>query len=177
MGKARIAYVCGECGAEYSKWQGQCGECSAWNTLSQIVLEPAGSSAGATPAASRRASWAGKVDPPKVTALKDVGQAAEVRVSTGIGELDRVLGGGLVEGAVVLVGGDPGIGEVLFLDRRPRMGRRAWPGVDGAVAGAAPHLRAAAGDWPGRPGPWRSGRAGLLRRARARGQRAEDQRA
>ncbi|MBP7367437.1 MAG: DNA repair protein RadA, partial [Pseudoxanthomonas sp.] len=69
MGKARIAYVCGECGAEYSKWQGQCGECGAWNTLSQIVLEPAGSSAGATPAASRRASWAGKVDPPKVTAL------------------------------------------------------------------------------------------------------------
>ena len=115
MGKARIAYVCGECGAEYSKWQGQCGECSAWNTLSQIVLEPAGSSAGATPAASRRASWAGKVDPPKVTALKDVGQAAEVRVSTGIGELDRVLGGGLVEGAVVLVGGDPGIGKSTLL--------------------------------------------------------------
>ena len=112
---ARIAYVCGECGAEYSKWQGQCGECSAWNTLSQIVLEPAGSSAGATPAASRRASWAGKVDPPKVTALKDVGQAAEVRVSTGIGELDRVLGGGLVEGAVVLVGGDPGIGKSTLL--------------------------------------------------------------
>ncbi|ADV26834.1 DNA repair protein RadA [Pseudoxanthomonas suwonensis 11-1] len=113
-GKARTAYVCGECGAEYSKWQGQCGECSAWNSLSQVVLEPASGPGPATPAA-RRGGWAGKVDPPKVTALKDVSQAAEVRVSTGIGELDRVLGGGLVEGAVVLVGGDPGIGKSTLL--------------------------------------------------------------
>jgi len=113
-GKARTAYVCGECGAEYSKWQGQCGECSAWNSLSQVVLEPASAAGTATPAA-RRSGWAGKVDPPKVTALKDVTRAAEVRVSTGIGELDRVLGGGLVEGAVVLVGGDPGIGKSTLL--------------------------------------------------------------
>src|SRR5690606_32348410 len=112
--KSRIAYVCGECGAEYSKWQGQCGECQAWNSLSQVVLEPASGAGAATPAA-RRSGWAGKVDPPKVTALKDVSQAAEVRVSTGIGELDRVLGGGLVEGAVVLVGGDPGIGKSTLL--------------------------------------------------------------
>ena len=80
---ARTAYVCGECGTEYTKWQGQCGECGAWNTLSQVVLEPA-TGAGAGPAVSRRAGWAGKVDPPKVTALKDVSQAAEVRVSTGM---------------------------------------------------------------------------------------------
>ena len=113
-GKARTAYVCGECGAEYSKWQGQCGECQAWNSLSQIVLEPASGGGAAAPAA-RRGGWAGKVDPPKVTALKDVSQTAEVRVSTGIGELDRVLGGGLVEGAVVLVGGDPGIGKSTLL--------------------------------------------------------------
>ncbi|WP_372014997.1 DNA repair protein RadA [Pseudoxanthomonas sp. 10H] len=110
---ARTAYVCGDCGAEYSKWQGQCGECGAWNTLSQVVLEPAGAAAG--PPSARRGGWAGKVDPPKVTALKDVSQSAEVRVSTGIGELDRVLGGGLVEGAVVLVGGDPGIGKSTLL--------------------------------------------------------------
>ena len=112
--KARTAFVCGECGAEYSKWQGQCGECGVWNTLTQIVLEPASGGAAAAPAA-RRSGWAGKVDPPKVTALKDVSQTAEVRVSTGIGELDRVLGGGLVEGAVVLVGGDPGIGKSTLL--------------------------------------------------------------
>ncbi len=117
MAKAKIAYVCGECGAEYSKWQGQCGECGAWNTLSQIVLEsatPGGAGTG-TVAASRRSGWAGKVDPPKVTALKDVQQSEQARVSTGIGELDRVLGGGLVEGAVVLVGGDPGIGKSTLL--------------------------------------------------------------
>ena len=118
---ARTAYVCGDCGAEYSKWQGQCSECGAWNTLSQVVLEPA-ATAAAGPAQTRRGGWAGKVDPPKVTALKDVSQSAEVRVSTGIGELDRVLGGGLVEGAVVLVGGDPGIGKsTLLLQALARM--------------------------------------------------------
>ncbi len=117
MAKAKIAYVCGECGAEYSKWQGQCTECGAWNTLSQIVLESAtpGAVGGGAVAASRRSGWAGKVDPPKITALKDVQQSEQARVSTGIGELDRVLGGGLVEGAVVLVGGDPGIGKSTLL--------------------------------------------------------------
>lgn len=117
MAKAKIAYVCGECGAEYSKWQGQCTECGAWNTLSQIVLESATPGAAGTGAvaASRRSGWAGKVDPPKITALKDVQHSEQARVSTGIGELDRVLGGGLVEGAVVLVGGDPGIGKSTLL--------------------------------------------------------------
>src|SRR3546814_14789222 len=62
------AYVCSECGAEHNKWQGQCAECGAWNTLSEIVLEPA---AGA-PAASRRSGWAGKLEAPRITALKDV---------------------------------------------------------------------------------------------------------
>lgn len=110
MGKARTAYVCNECGAEFSKWQGQCGECNAWNTLTQIALE-----AAAGPPASRRSGWAGKADAPKITALKDVRHSEEARVSTGIGEFDRVLGGGLVEGAVVLVGGDPGIGKSTLL--------------------------------------------------------------
>ncbi|TAA46693.1 DNA repair protein RadA [Pseudoxanthomonas winnipegensis] len=117
--KARTAYVCGECGAEYSKWQGQCTECHAWNSLSQVVLEPA---AGAAPAAARRTGWAGKTEAPKITALKDVRSSEDVRVSTGIGEFDRVLGGGLVEGAVVLVGGDPGIGKsTLLLQALARM--------------------------------------------------------
>ncbi|MGN7830733.1 DNA repair protein RadA [Pseudoxanthomonas sp. 22568] len=110
MGKARTAYVCNECGAEFSKWQGQCGECNAWNTLTQIALE-----AAAGPPATRRSGWAGKADAPTITALKDVRHSEEARVSTGIGEFDRVLGGGLVEGAVVLVGGDPGIGKSTLL--------------------------------------------------------------
>ncbi len=107
--KARTAFVCGDCGAEFNKWQGQCGECGAWNTLTQIVLESA-----ASPAA-RRSSWAGKVDPPKITPLKDVLHQEDARTSTGISEFDRVLGGGLVEGAVILIGGDPGIGKSTLL--------------------------------------------------------------
>ncbi len=111
-GKPRTAYVCSECGAEYSKWQGQCTECGVWNVLSEIALE---SPAAAKSPASRRTGWAGKVEAPKITALKDVQQGEHARVSTGIGEFDRVLGGGLVEGAVVLVGGDPGIGKSTLL--------------------------------------------------------------
>ncbi len=110
--KARTAYVCNECGADYNKWQGQCGACRAWDTLSEIVLE---SAAAAKSSASRRGGWAGKVQAPAITALKDVRHSEDARVSTGIGELDRVLGGGLVEGAVVLVGGDPGIGKSTLL--------------------------------------------------------------
>ena len=109
--KSRTAYVCTECGGEHNKWQGQCGECGAWNTLSEIVLE----SASAAPPAARRSGWAGKLEAPQITALKDVRSSEEARVSTGIGEFDRVLGGGLVEGAVVLVGGDPGIGKSTLL--------------------------------------------------------------
>ncbi|MEA9474081.1 DNA repair protein RadA [Xanthomonas campestris] len=115
MAKAKTAYVCGECGAEYTKWQGQCTECGVWNTLSEIVLESATPAGKASPAASRRSGWAGKTEAPKITALKDVQQSEQARVSTGLGEFDRVLGGGLVEGAVVLIGGDPGIGKSTLL--------------------------------------------------------------
>jgi DNA repair protein RadA/Sms len=126
--RAKTAYVCGECGGEHNKWQGQCAECGAWNTLSEIVLEPAGAAAAKSP--SRRAGWAGKVDAPKVTALADVRHHEDARVSTGIGEFDRVLGGGLVEGAVVLVGGDPGIGKsTLLLQAVAKMAGGAAPGT------------------------------------------------
>ena len=112
MAKAKTAYVCNECGASAGKWQGQCGECGAWNTMSEIVLEAAAGKAGGP---ARHGTWAGRVDTARVTALKEVSETAEVRVSTRIGELDRVLGGGLVEGSVVLVGGDPGIGKSTLL--------------------------------------------------------------
>ena len=113
--KAKVAYVCSECGADHSKWQGQCDECGAWNSLSEFVIESAATMKAGGTGASRRSGWAGKVDAPKVTALKDVVHTEHARVSTGIGELDRVLGGGLVQGAVVLVGGDPGIGKSTLL--------------------------------------------------------------
>ncbi len=143
MAKAKTAYVCAECGAEHNKWQGQCAECNAWNSLSEFVIEPAGKPV----AANRRGGWAGKVDAPRVTALKDVRHSEDARVSTGIGEFDRVLGGGLVEGAVVLVGGDPGIGKSTLLLQALSSMASTLPGLYvtgeeslGQVAGRAARL-------------------------------------
>ena len=110
MAKAKTAYVCNQCGAEYGKWQGQCESCGAWNTLSEFVLE-----AAAKNGAARRTGYAGAPEAAKIVALTDVAAEAETRARIGIGELDRVLGGGLVEGSVVLVGGDPGIGKSTLL--------------------------------------------------------------
>ena len=108
MAKARTAYVCNQCGAEYSKWQGQCDSCGAWNTLSEFVVE------SAKAPVQRRAGYAGD-ETPRIVALTDVATQAEARTKIGIGELDRVLGGGLVDGSVVLIGGDPGIGKSTLL--------------------------------------------------------------
>ena len=110
MAKAKTAYVCNQCGAEHTKWQGQCEGCGVWNTLSEFVVEPA-KSAGAP----RRGGYAGAGSPAKIVVLADVALDIEQRTQIGIGELDRVLGGGLVEGSVVLVGGDPGIGKSTLL--------------------------------------------------------------
>jgi DNA repair protein RadA/Sms len=107
--KNKSAYVCNECGSSSPKWQGQCPDCGAWNTFVEVRLEP---SRGAAP----RASYAGKAaGAPQVTALTQVADSADVRVSTTMLELDRVLGGGLVQGSVVLIGGDPGIGKSTLL--------------------------------------------------------------
>ncbi|RDS85568.1 DNA repair protein RadA [Dyella psychrodurans] len=112
MAKAKTAYVCTDCGAEHTKWQGQCIECNAWNTLSEFVVQPVQKSV----AAARQGGYAGAANTvPRVTPLTDVLVTAESRTLTGIGELDRVLGGGLVDGSVVLIGGDPGIGKSTLL--------------------------------------------------------------
>ena len=121
MAKAKTAYVCGECGAEHNKWQGQCAECGVWNTLTEFVVQPATKSAAVNP----RSGYAGVVDAPKVTKLATVAAEAEQRSATGIAELDRVLGGGLVAGSVVLIGGDPGIGKsTLLLQMLGAIGQR-----------------------------------------------------
>jgi DNA repair protein RadA/Sms len=107
--KTKTAFVCNQCGAEYTKWQGQCEACAAWNTLSEFVVAPS------RPGAPKRSGYAGGAEHAKVVALTEIAAQADVRVGIGIGELDRVLGGGLVEGSVVLVGGDPGIGKSTLL--------------------------------------------------------------
>ncbi len=124
MPKAKTAYVCADCGAEYPKWQGQCEACGAWNTLSEFVVQPAKAAAGNT----RSVGYAG-IDTPRVQPLARIAGEIERRHLVRIGELDRVLGGGLVEGSVVLVGGDPGIGKsTLLLQALAALGERL-PGL------------------------------------------------
>lgn len=103
---AKTLYVCSACSAEFSKWAGQCSDCGAWNTIVEQVRAPALKG----PRAGGYAGQAGAV-----TVLGAVSIVAETRTATGLGELDRVLGGGLVAGSVVLIGGDPGIGKSTIL--------------------------------------------------------------
>ena len=111
MAKTKIAFVCTDCGAEHGHWQGQCSACKAWNTLSQINLGSSGSPAAK--ADFRQRGYAGeKTD---VQTLADIDLEALPRFSSSIGELDRVLGGGLVPGSVILVGGNPGAGKSTLL--------------------------------------------------------------
>jgi DNA repair protein RadA/Sms len=104
MAKTKPTYVCGACGARTPQWQGQCPACQAWNTLELAA------SALSLPAA--RSAPAGKAASRTVTGIT---QETESRAVSGIGELDRVLGGGLVAGSVILLGGDPGIGKSTLL--------------------------------------------------------------
>jgi DNA repair protein RadA/Sms len=101
VAKLKKAYVCAECGAHSVKWAGQCPDCAAWNTLSETSI--AGGPAAASTAAAR--------------GLDDLSLDADDRYATGFGEFDRVLGGGLVPGAVVLLGGDPGVGKSTLLQQ------------------------------------------------------------
>jgi DNA repair protein RadA/Sms len=110
VSKGRTIYVCTECGAQASKWSGQCGDCGAWNTLQEAPAPPPAGKGG-----TKYAGYAGTAVAGEVRALAEVDAAAEVRQSCGNGELDRVLGGGLVHGSVTLIGGDPGIGKSTLL--------------------------------------------------------------
>jgi len=102
MAKAKTAYVCTECGAHSVKWAGQCPDCTSWNTLRETTIAVSKSPQGPAVAATTLDSLHGDV---------------EARHATGFGEFDRVLGGGLVPGAVVLLGGDPGVGKSTLLQQ------------------------------------------------------------
>ncbi len=106
MARSRTVFVCSACGADAPRWQGQCPSCGAWNTLSALA-------APASRRGTRRAVAAAGEAVPQT--LASVVADGEERLGTGLGEFDRVLGGGLVAGSVTLIGGDPGIGKSTLL--------------------------------------------------------------
>lgn len=109
MAKVKTAYVCNDCGADFMRWQGQCSECKAWNTITEVRL---GTSRPAL--ASERRGFAG-ITRAEVQTLADVELADVPRFSSGYGEFDRVLGGGIVPGSAILIGGSPGAGKSTLL--------------------------------------------------------------
>ena len=109
MAKQKTIYICSECGAQSPQWAGQCKECGHWNTLMEAVAEKSVSS---SKSASRFSGFAPKA---AVTAINQVKVNDVSRFTIGTNELDRVLGGGLVPGSIVLLGGDPGIGKSTLL--------------------------------------------------------------
>jgi len=107
MAKTKTAFVCGDCGSDYRKWQGQCDDCGAWNTLSQVNL-------GSASAGQHRAvGFAGAAA--QIQTLNNIDLAEVPRITSGLGEFDRVLGGGLVAGSAILIGGSPGAGKSTLL--------------------------------------------------------------
>jgi DNA repair protein RadA/Sms len=111
MAKTKTAYVCNECGAEHTQWQGQCVACNAWNSLTRISLGAA--KAPSSPQQFKREGYAGALS--TVQTLGEINLEEQPRFSTSVGEFDRVLGGGLVPGSVVLIGGNPGAGKSTLL--------------------------------------------------------------
>src|SRR5918993_659667 len=135
MAKDKTVYTCTECGGSTPKWQGKCPACGPWNNLIE---------GGAETPAGRRNRFASLAPASEVAVLADI-EAAEVpRTPTGIDELDRVLGGGIVEGGVILIGGDPGIGKsTLLLQALDGLQRSGLPTlyVTGEESGAQVALR------------------------------------
>ncbi len=104
MAKDKQIFYCKECGNEYGKWMGQCPSCKAWNSFVEEKVTK-----------TRANKTVSVADRPRATSIKNVSSSEETRISTHISELDRVLGGGIVKGSLVLVGGDPGIGKSTLL--------------------------------------------------------------
>ena len=105
--KLKSVWVCSECGHESIKWTGQCSNCGSWNTLEETLKQP--------PKRSNTGPKYSNTEHYKPTLLADIQSSEDERYKTGLKELDRVLGGGIVKGSVVLLGGDPGIGKSTIL--------------------------------------------------------------
>ncbi len=107
MAKSKSLYICSECGYESAKWYGKCPGCGEWNTMNEQVVSV---STGSSKAKRNSGAYAAKV-----MRLNEISGDIERRISTGVSEFDRVLGGGIVEGSLVLISGDPGIGKSTIL--------------------------------------------------------------
>ena len=106
MAKTKIEFVCRDCGSSHHQWAGQCLDCKEWNTLEEVVISQATSS---------KPESLKDLPASKVQNLSEIKSQNNNRLSTGLSELDRTLGGGLVDGSVVLIGGDPGIGKSTLI--------------------------------------------------------------
>lgn len=113
MAKPKVQYQCNACGAQFPKWSGQCPDCEAWNTLEEVAAINLSQHAGTRGLKQPGMHLVGETA--SVQTLDSVETETEVRMTTGTGEFDRVLGGGLVRGSIVLIGGDPGIGKSTLL--------------------------------------------------------------
>ena len=102
--KSKTMYVCNQCSYESAKWYGQCPGCGDWNTMEETIVNPV---------ASKKRSVS--VDRCRAVVIDEINETSEIRYDTGISEFNRVLGGGLVKGSLVLIGGDPGIGKSTIL--------------------------------------------------------------
>ncbi len=114
MGKAKTEFICSNCGAKYMRWQGQCRECGEWNTIEEVQIASAAPSPGRAAAQRGMTGFAGTAGS-GVRKLGEVSAVRAERLYSGYKEFDRVLGGGIVPGSVVLIGGNPGAGKSTLL--------------------------------------------------------------
>jgi DNA repair protein RadA/Sms len=110
MARSKTVYECNQCGYQSAKWNGRCPDCGAWNSFEESVPVAAVRTSSAPSAQRRQLDMSDKI-----MELSEIDVNADVRYKTGVGELDRVLGGGLVKGSIVLLGGAPGIGKSTLL--------------------------------------------------------------
>lgn len=115
MAKSKTVYVCSECGMDSPKWVGKCPSCGAWNTMKEMVIRPESPNAINTERRARQALTGIDRSNPQPIALSQVEAKEEPRILTDDGELNRVLGGGIVPGSITLIGGEPGIGKSTLL--------------------------------------------------------------